>query len=190
MLTKTILSLAASLIEAFLPIVAEPRGNPYMFHRYGGDETPYLSDGIGVESYLRPLDIITRLSVWELGYNGPIDELEELNSENDFEKENSGSTIIHTDISLLEYESFDNESDSASDIFNDDLAHIISPSEYDYVYADDESDSGDSTRKLQMSHRDFKALKISHNLFNKSPMMIYGGDMPILDVLYLHFYLP
>ncbi|GJZ01439.1 hypothetical protein Tco_0519400 [Tanacetum coccineum] len=115
---------------------------------------------------------------------------EELNSENDFEKENSGSTTIHTDISLPEYESFDDESDSASEIFNDDLAHIISPSEYEYVYADDESDSGDSTRKLQMSHRGFKALKISHNFFNKSPMLIYGGDMPILDVLYLHFYPP
>ncbi|GJT79737.1 hypothetical protein Tco_1054079 [Tanacetum coccineum] len=129
-------------------------------------------------------------------------EFVELNSENDFEKENSGSTTIHTDISLPEYESFDDESDSASEIFNDDLAHIISPSEYEYVYADDESDSGDlttdvvedisgdSTRKLQISHRGFKALKISHNFFNKSPMMIYGGDMPILDVPYLHFYPP
>ncbi|GJV65136.1 hypothetical protein Tco_1475964 [Tanacetum coccineum] len=125
---------------------------------------------------------------------------EELNSKNDFEKENSGSTTIHTDISLPEYESFDDESDSAFEIFNDDLAHIISPSEYEYVYADDEFDSGDlttdvvedilgdSTRKLQISHRGFKALKISHNFFNKSPMMIYGGDMPILYVLYLHFY--
>ncbi|GKE52777.1 hypothetical protein Tco_1487933 [Tanacetum coccineum] len=101
---------------------------------------------------------------------------EELNSENYFEKENSGSTTIHTDISLLEYESFNDESDSASEIFNNDLAHIISPSKYEYVYADDESDSrdlttdvvedisGDSTRKLQMSQRGFKALKISHNL--------------------------
>ncbi|GJX07481.1 hypothetical protein Tco_0195413 [Tanacetum coccineum] len=114
----------------------------------------------------------------------------ELNSENDFEKENSGSTTIHTNISFPEYESFNDESDSASEIFNDDLTHIISPSEYEYVYADDESDSGDSTRKLQMSHRGFKALKISHNFFNKSPMMIYGGDMPILDVSYLHFYPP
>ncbi|GKB73490.1 hypothetical protein Tco_0934902 [Tanacetum coccineum] len=115
-------------------------------------------------------------------------------------KENSGSTTIHTDIYLLEYESFDDESDSASEIFNDDLAHIISPSEYEYIYADDESDSGDlstnvvedilgdSTRKLQMSHWGFTALKISHNFFNKSPMMIYGGDIPILDVSYLHFY--
>ncbi|GKE63768.1 hypothetical protein Tco_1514135, partial [Tanacetum coccineum] len=114
----------------------------------------------------------------------------ELNSENDFEKENSGSTTIHTNIFFPEYESFDDESDSASKIFNDDLAHIISPSEYEYVYADDEFDSEDSTRKLQMSHRGFKALNISLNFFNKSLMMIYGGDMPILDVPYLHFYPP
>nr|GEV95760.1 hypothetical protein [Tanacetum cinerariifolium] len=65
---------------------------------------------------------------------------EGLKSENDFEKENSGSTSIHTYISLLEYESFYDGSDSASEIFNDDLAHIISPSEYEYVYADDQSD--------------------------------------------------
>ncbi|GJW44291.1 hypothetical protein Tco_0073090 [Tanacetum coccineum] len=128
--------------------------------------------------------------------------LEELNSENDFEKENSGSTTIHTYISLPEYESFDDESDSASEIFNDDLAHIISPSEYEYVYADDDSDSGDLTtdvvedisgdskRKLQMSHQGFKALKISHNFFNKILMMIYGGYIPIWDVPYLHFYPP
>nr|GFD05597.1 hypothetical protein [Tanacetum cinerariifolium] len=56
---------------------------------------------------------------------------EGLNSENDFEKENSGSTTIHTYISLIEYESFYDESESASEIFNDDLAHIISPSEYE-----------------------------------------------------------
>ncbi|GJZ69945.1 hypothetical protein Tco_0633495, partial [Tanacetum coccineum] len=126
---------------------------------------------------------------------------EELNSENDFEKENSGSTTIHTNISLPEYESFDDESDSASEIFNDDLAHIIPPSEYEYVYADDESESGDLTtdvvedisgdltRKLQMSHRGFKALKISHNFFNKSPMMIYGGAcqswMPRISIFIL-----
>nr|GEY97127.1 hypothetical protein [Tanacetum cinerariifolium] len=56
--------------------------------------------------------------------------LKELNSENDFNKENSSSTTIHTDISPPEYESFYDESDSASEIFNDDIAHIISSSEY------------------------------------------------------------
>nr|GEV10832.1 hypothetical protein [Tanacetum cinerariifolium] len=48
----------------------------------------------------------------------------------------------------IQYESFYDESDSVSEIFNDDLAHIKSPSEYEYVYADDESDSGDLTTKV------------------------------------------
>nr|GEY48266.1 hypothetical protein [Tanacetum cinerariifolium] len=34
------------------------------------------------------------------------------------------------------------------------------------------------------SHQGFKAFK----LFFESPMMIYGGNIPILDVLFLHFY--
>nr|GEZ97609.1 hypothetical protein [Tanacetum cinerariifolium] len=170
-----------------------------------------------------------------------------LNSKNDFKKKNSGSTTIHTYISLIEYESFYDESDSASEIFNDDLAHIISPSEYEYVYADDESDSGDlttkvvddisdnSTRELYvhvpnvlttlptlypvfdtllpfsfknkdkifnpgiliskeekspplLSHRGLKVFQLIND--SESPMMIYGGDIPILDVPYLHFYPP
>ncbi|GKD42520.1 hypothetical protein Tco_1267165 [Tanacetum coccineum] len=37
-----------------------------------------------------------------------------------------------------------------------------------------------------LSHRGFKAFQ----LFSESPMMIYGGDIPILDVPYLHFYPP
>nr|GEX50296.1 hypothetical protein [Tanacetum cinerariifolium]GEX83972.1 hypothetical protein [Tanacetum cinerariifolium] len=142
----------------------------------------------------------------------------ELNSENDFKKENN---------------------------FHDDLAHIISPSEYEYVYDDDEFDSGDlatkvvddisdnSTRELYdhvhnvlttlptlypvfntlllissknkdkvfnlgiliskeekspllLSHRGLKVFQLINDF--ESPMMIYGGDMPILDVPYLHFY--
>ncbi|GJX38557.1 hypothetical protein Tco_0251860 [Tanacetum coccineum] len=39
-------------------------------------------------------------------------------------------------------------------------------------------------------HRGFKAFKIIHNFLNESLVMIYGGDMPILDVPYLHFYPP
>ncbi|GJV23324.1 hypothetical protein Tco_1376019 [Tanacetum coccineum] len=37
------------------------------------------------------------------------------------------------------------------------------------------------------SHRGFKALKLFHH---KSPMLIYGEDIPILDVLFFHFYPP
>ncbi|GKA28124.1 hypothetical protein Tco_0714292 [Tanacetum coccineum] len=41
-----------------------------------------------------------------------------------------------------------------------------------------------------LSYRGFKAFKIIHNFLNESPMMIYRGDIPIWDVLYLHFYPP
>ncbi|GJW45141.1 hypothetical protein Tco_0073940 [Tanacetum coccineum] len=39
-----------------------------------------------------------------------------------------------------------------------------------------------------LSPQGFKVSKIIHNFLNEIPMMIYGGDMPILDVPYLHFY--
>ncbi|GKB71153.1 hypothetical protein Tco_0932565 [Tanacetum coccineum] len=41
-----------------------------------------------------------------------------------------------------------------------------------------------------LSHRGFNAFKIIYNFLYESSMMIYGGDMPILDVPYLHFYPP
>ncbi|GJX29095.1 hypothetical protein Tco_0237174, partial [Tanacetum coccineum] len=37
------------------------------------------------------------------------------------------------------------------------------------------------------SHRGFKASKLFHQ---KSPMLIYGEEIPILDVPFLHFYPP
>nr|GEZ31136.1 hypothetical protein [Tanacetum cinerariifolium] len=38
----------------------------------------------------------------------------------------------------------------------------------------------------RLSHRGFKAFQLS----SESPMMIYGGDNPTLDALFLHFYPP
>ncbi|GKF73411.1 hypothetical protein Tco_0219743, partial [Tanacetum coccineum] len=38
-------------------------------------------------------------------------------------------------------------------------------------------------------HRGFNTSKIIFG-FSESPMMIYGGDIPILDVPFLHFYPP
>ncbi|GJX80425.1 hypothetical protein Tco_0328574 [Tanacetum coccineum] len=40
-----------------------------------------------------------------------------------------------------------------------------------------------------LSHQGFKAFQDIFD-FSKSPMMIYGEDIPILDVLFLHFYPP
>ncbi|GJX56481.1 reverse transcriptase domain-containing protein [Tanacetum coccineum] len=39
-----------------------------------------------------------------------------------------------------------------------------------------------------LSHRGFKVFQLIND--SESPMMIYGGDIPILDVPYLHFYPP
>nr|GFC76338.1 hypothetical protein [Tanacetum cinerariifolium] len=40
-----------------------------------------------------------------------------------------------------------------------------------------------------LSHRGFKASQLIYDFF-ESPMMIYGGNIPILEVLFLHFYPP
>ncbi|GJY01072.1 hypothetical protein Tco_0359224 [Tanacetum coccineum] len=40
-----------------------------------------------------------------------------------------------------------------------------------------------------LSYRGFKAFQLISD-FSKSPMMIFGGDIPILDVPFLHFYPP
>ncbi|GKE58495.1 hypothetical protein Tco_1497680, partial [Tanacetum coccineum] len=63
------------------------------------------------------------------------------------EEKSSGSTTFHSDLSLLEYESFHfdlsidplplaNRSDSHLEEFFDELAHIMSPPEYDHFYID------------------------------------------------------
>ncbi|GKF78865.1 hypothetical protein Tco_0234433, partial [Tanacetum coccineum] len=46
--------------------------------------------------------------------------------------------------------------------------------------------AGEEKSPHLLSHRGFKAFQ----LISKIPMMIYGGDIPILDVPFLHFYPP
>ncbi|GKE72036.1 hypothetical protein Tco_1530108 [Tanacetum coccineum] len=76
------------------------------------------------------------------------------------------------------------------------------PPDDDGIYFDIEPDMGVLTAKAFnhgifaskeeksphfLSHRGFKTFQIIYD-FSESPMMIYGGDMPILDVPYLHFF--
>ncbi|GJX18019.1 hypothetical protein Tco_0218851 [Tanacetum coccineum] len=49
--------------------------------------------------------------------------------------------------------------------------------------------SNEKTSPHLLSHRGFNPSKIISD-FSESPMMISGGDIPILDVLFLHFYPP
>ncbi|GJU67387.1 hypothetical protein Tco_1253646 [Tanacetum coccineum] len=73
------------------------------------------------------------------------------------EEKNSGSTTTHADISLPKYDSFHfdlfdtslqlaDKSDSVFEKFDDELAHIISPPEYDCYYFDIEPDPDELTR--------------------------------------------
>ncbi|GJZ34833.1 hypothetical protein Tco_0580650 [Tanacetum coccineum] len=72
------------------------------------------------------------------------------------EENSSGSTTSHSDLSLPEYESFHfdllidllppaDRSDFYHEEFVDELAHIISPPEYDRFYFDIEPDPGELT---------------------------------------------
>nr|GFD26480.1 hypothetical protein [Tanacetum cinerariifolium] len=78
------------------------------------------------------------------------------------------------------------------------------PLDNDGIYFDIKPDMGVLTAKLfnpsilaskeekspyVLSYWGFKAFHIINN-FSKSPMMIYGEDIPILDVPFLHFYPP
>nr|GEY71181.1 Gag-Pol polyprotein [Tanacetum cinerariifolium] len=140
---------------------------------------------------------------------------EGLNFENDFEKENSGSTTIHTYISLIEYESFYDERDLTTKVVDDIsdnstrelCVHVpnaltILPTLYlvfntllpllsknkDNVFNPIILISKEEKSPPLLSHRDLKVFQLIND--SESPMMIYGGDIPILDIPYLNFYPP
>ncbi|GKF00185.1 hypothetical protein Tco_0023535, partial [Tanacetum coccineum] len=99
----------------------------------------------------------------------------------------SGSTTSHSNLSLLEYESFHfdllidplplaDRSDSHHEEFADELAHIISPQEYDHFYFDLEANPGELTRLLKenISETSTKDLKI--NELNDFPLFLSNCD--------------
>nr|GEX57226.1 hypothetical protein [Tanacetum cinerariifolium] len=65
----------------------------------------------------------------------------------DLEEISSGSTTTHSDISLIEYEAFYDDHVKESDFleFADELAHIMSPPDYDYFCFKNEPNAGDFT---------------------------------------------
>ncbi|GJR94987.1 hypothetical protein Tco_0267161 [Tanacetum coccineum] len=182
----------------------------------------------------------------------------------DLEENSSGSTTTHADFSQYDSFIFDlsinpfppaDRSDFYHEEFASELAHIISPLEYEHFYFKIEPELGNFTMDVVedifdnlkreprvhvpdvlpthptlhldsdftlsiigtflpfspqnedkvfnlgilasneetsphlLSHRGFNPSKIISD-FSESPMMIYGGDIPILDVPFLHFYPP
>ncbi|GJT99715.1 hypothetical protein Tco_1110054 [Tanacetum coccineum] len=70
----------------------------------------------------------------------------------------------------------------------DTLLPFLSENE-DKVFNPGSLSSNEEKSPHLLSHRGFNPLKIISD-FSKSPIMISGGDIPILDVLFLHFYPP
>nr|GEU56275.1 hypothetical protein [Tanacetum cinerariifolium] len=105
----------------------------------------------------------------------------------------SGSTTTHSDVSLSEYDSF--IFDLTHEEFVDELAHIISPPEYDCFYFWNLPDPGITINlvysfKPGLSYRcgAFKKFNTHRSHLNECPMIINGKNTPILDVLLFHFY--
>ncbi|GKA46416.1 hypothetical protein Tco_0739299 [Tanacetum coccineum] len=110
---------------------------------------------------------------------------------NHIKEKSSGSTTSHSNLSLLEYESFHfdllidplppaDRSDSHHEEFADELAHIISPQEYDHFYFDLEANPGELTRLLKenISETPTKDLKI--NELNDFPLFL--SDYPFVEI--------
>ncbi|GJZ60392.1 hypothetical protein Tco_0616208, partial [Tanacetum coccineum] len=104
------------------------------------------------------------------------------------EEKNSGSTTTHADISLPKYDSFHfdlsntslhlaDKSDSVFEKFDDELAHIIPPPEYDCFYFDIEPDPGDLTTDMMKN--------ISDNSTREEPRVHIPNVLPTLPTLYL-----
>ncbi|GJW63342.1 hypothetical protein Tco_0115226 [Tanacetum coccineum] len=103
------------------------------------------------------------------------------------EEKSSGSTTTHSDFSLLEYDSFifdlsidplppADGSDFYHEEFADELAHIISPPEYDYFYFDMEADQGEFTNVLEKDLIDLSTKEFTSIELNNSPLLLYDCD--------------
>ncbi|GJW54290.1 hypothetical protein Tco_0098375 [Tanacetum coccineum] len=104
-----------------------------------------------------------------------------------FEEKSIGSTASHTDPSLLEYESFyfdlsidplppAEKSDSRHEEFADELAHIISPPEYDHFYFDLEDDLRELTRILKENISETSTKDLTIHELNDFPLLLSDCD--------------
>ncbi|GJU26295.1 hypothetical protein Tco_1164916 [Tanacetum coccineum] len=107
------------------------------------------------------------------------------------EEKSSGSTTSYSDISLLEYESFHfdlstnqlplaDRSDFYHKEFTDELAHIISPPEYDHFYFDLEDDPGELTRLLKKNISETLTKDLKINELNDLPLFL--SDYKVFDL--------
>ncbi|GJX33518.1 hypothetical protein Tco_0243373 [Tanacetum coccineum] len=103
------------------------------------------------------------------------------------EEKSSGSTTSHYDLSLFEYQLFHfdfsidqlplaDRSNSQHEEFTDELAHIISPPEYDHFYFDLEPDPGELTRVLKKIISDTLTKDLKIHELNDFPLFLSDCD--------------
>ncbi|GKC34714.1 hypothetical protein Tco_1047098 [Tanacetum coccineum] len=106
------------------------------------------------------------------------------------EDKSSGSTISHSDLSFLEYESFHfdlsidlfppaDRSDFYHDEFADELAHIISPLEYDHFYFDIEDDPVELTRLFKENISETSPKDLTRHELNDLRLLL--SDYKVFD---------
>ncbi|GJX30431.1 hypothetical protein Tco_0238510 [Tanacetum coccineum] len=107
--------------------------------------------------------------------------------ENHIEEKSSGSTTTHSNFSLPEYDSFifdlsinplppADRSDSHHEEFADELAHIISPPEYDCFYFDIESDLGELTILFEENLSKDLTKELTSPKLNDFPLLLSDCD--------------
>ncbi|GKD92334.1 hypothetical protein Tco_1372171 [Tanacetum coccineum] len=103
------------------------------------------------------------------------------------EEKSSGSTTSHFDLSLLEYDSFHfdllidqlppaDRSDSHHEEFADELAHIISSTEYDCFYFDVEPDLGELTIIFEENISEDSTKELTSHELNNFPFFLSDCD--------------
>ncbi|GJZ46298.1 hypothetical protein Tco_0593894 [Tanacetum coccineum] len=107
--------------------------------------------------------------------------------ENHIEEKSSGSTTTHSNFSLPEYDSFifdlsinplppADRSDSHHEEFADELAHIISPPEYDCFYFDIEPDLGELTILFEENLSKDSTKELTSPELNDFPLLLPDCD--------------
>ncbi|GKA54664.1 reverse transcriptase domain-containing protein [Tanacetum coccineum] len=113
----------------------------------------------------------------------------------DIEEKSSSSTTTHYDFSLPEYDSFifdllidpfppADRSDSQHEEFTDELAHIISPPEYDLFYFNIEPDLGELTKLFEENASKDSTKELTSPDLNDFPLLLSDCDSTFSEEFY------
>ncbi|GKD49100.1 hypothetical protein Tco_1278076 [Tanacetum coccineum] len=112
------------------------------------------------------------------------------------EEKSSGSTTTHSDLSILEYESFHfdlsidpfppvDRSYFYHEEFVDELAHIISPPEYDHFYFDIEDDPVELTRLFKENISETSPKDLTRHVLNDLRLLLSDCDSIFFEIEFL-----